>query len=103
MKIAILPGDGIGPEVTAEAVAVLEPLAAQELTKTISLESKKEQRVDWRVKAAKEGTAVVRMKAITDADSDEAADVDGVMAEIKAALEEQEARLERLREEQEPD
>ena len=50
--------------------ACLEPLAAQELTKTISLESKKEQRVDWRVKAAKEGTAVVRMKAITDSDSD---------------------------------
>ncbi len=36
-------------------------------------------------------------------DSDEAADVDAVMAEIKAALEEQEARLQRLREEQEPD
>ncbi len=50
--------------------ACLEPLAGQELTKTISLESKMEQRVDWRVKAAKEGTAVVRMKAITDADSD---------------------------------
>jgi uncharacterized protein YfaS (alpha-2-macroglobulin family) len=48
----------------------LESLAGQELTKTISLESKKEQRVDWRVKAAKEGTAVVRMKAITDSDSD---------------------------------
>ncbi len=27
MKIAVLPGDGIGPEVTAEAVAVLECLA----------------------------------------------------------------------------
>ena len=50
--------------------ACLEALAGQELTKTISLESKGEQRVDWRVKAAKEGTAVVRMKAITDADSD---------------------------------
>lgn len=50
--------------------ACLEALAGQELTKTISLESKAEQRVDWRVKAAKEGTAVVRMKAITDADSD---------------------------------
>ncbi|MFN0129257.1 MAG: alpha-2-macroglobulin family protein [Verrucomicrobiales bacterium] len=50
--------------------ACLEPLTGQELTKMISLESKKEQRVDWRVKAAKEGTAVVRMKAITDSDSD---------------------------------
>ncbi|MDC8754673.1 3-isopropylmalate dehydrogenase [Erythrobacter sp. sf7] len=27
MKIAVLPGDGIGPEVTAEAVAVLEAMA----------------------------------------------------------------------------
>ncbi len=48
----------------------LEAMPGQELTKTISLESKKEQRVDWRVKAAKEGTAIVRMKAVTDADSD---------------------------------
>ena len=32
MKIAILPGDGIGPEVTAEAVAVLECLALPGLT-----------------------------------------------------------------------
>ena len=48
----------------------LETMAGQELTKTISLDSGKEQRVDWRVKAAREGTAVVRMKAITDSDSD---------------------------------
>ena len=32
MKIAILPGDGIGPEVTREAVAVLESLALPGLT-----------------------------------------------------------------------
>ncbi len=32
MKIAVLPGDGIGPEVTAEAVAVLESLALPGLT-----------------------------------------------------------------------
>lgn len=32
MKIAVLPGDGIGPEVTAEAVAVLEALALRGLT-----------------------------------------------------------------------
>lgn len=32
MKIAVLPGDGIGPEVTREAVAVLESLALPELT-----------------------------------------------------------------------
>lgn len=32
MKIAVLPGDGIGPEVTAEAVVVLESLALPGLT-----------------------------------------------------------------------
>jgi len=32
MKIAVLPGDGIGPEVTAEAVAVLEALGLPGLT-----------------------------------------------------------------------
>ena len=32
MKIAVLPGDGIGPEVTREAVAVLEALALPGLT-----------------------------------------------------------------------
>jgi 3-isopropylmalate dehydrogenase len=32
MKIAVLPGDGIGPEVTAEAVAVLEAMALPGLT-----------------------------------------------------------------------
>ena len=32
MKIAVLPGDGIGPEVTAEAVAVLEALSLPGLT-----------------------------------------------------------------------
>jgi alpha-2-macroglobulin len=48
----------------------LEAIAGQELTRTISLDSGKEQRVDWRVKAVKEGTAVVRMQAITDTDSD---------------------------------
>ena len=32
MKITVLPGDGIGPEVTAEAVAVLEALGSPGLT-----------------------------------------------------------------------
>ncbi|TAD72550.1 MAG: 3-isopropylmalate dehydrogenase [Sphingomonadales bacterium] len=32
MKIAVLPGDGIGPEVTGEAIAVLESLALPGLT-----------------------------------------------------------------------
>jgi len=31
MKIAVLPGDGIGPEITAQAVRVLEALAADGL------------------------------------------------------------------------
>ncbi len=48
----------------------LEVMPGQELTRTIALDSQKEQRVDWRVKAVREGTAVVRMKAITDKDSD---------------------------------
>ncbi len=48
----------------------LEPVANQQLTKTITLDTQKEERVDWRVKAVKEGTAIVRMKAVTDTDSD---------------------------------
>ncbi len=48
----------------------LEPLANQEAVRKITLESTGEQRVDWRVKAVREGTAVVRMKAVTDVDSD---------------------------------
>ncbi|MDC0887063.1 isocitrate/isopropylmalate family dehydrogenase, partial [Altererythrobacter sp.] len=32
MKIAVLPGDGIGPEVTAEAVRVLEAIRLPHLT-----------------------------------------------------------------------
>lgn len=48
----------------------LEAMAGQELKRVIKLESQKEQRVDWRVKAVHEGTAIVRMKAITDTDSD---------------------------------
>lgn len=50
--------------------ACLEALPGQSMSQAISLESQKEQRVDWRVKVAREGTAVVRMKAITDGDSD---------------------------------
>lgn len=46
----------------------LEPLGPSETT--ITLASHGEQRVDWRVKVVKEGTAVVRMLALTDTESD---------------------------------
>ncbi|WP_197490697.1 alpha-2-macroglobulin family protein [Planctomyces sp. SH-PL62] len=49
---------------------VLEPLA--ETSKTIELAAGGEARVDWRVKVAHEGQAVVRMKALADSDSDAA-------------------------------
>ena len=48
----------------------LEPMANQVMEQTITLDSMKEKRVDWRVKALREGTAVVRMKAVTDGESD---------------------------------
>jgi len=46
----------------------LKPL--EESTRTIEIEAGGEQRVDWRVKAVKEGEAVVRMKGLTDEESD---------------------------------
>jgi uncharacterized protein YfaS (alpha-2-macroglobulin family) len=39
-------------------------------TQQVSIPAGGEQRVDWRVKVVNEGTAVVRMKAVTDEDSD---------------------------------
>lgn len=48
----------------------LEALPGQSLEQSFSLESMKEKRVDCRVKVVKEGTAVVRMKAVTDGDGD---------------------------------
>lgn len=50
--------------------SVLEPMA--ETSKTIELAAGGEARVDWRVKVAHEGEAVVRMKAVADSDSDAA-------------------------------
>lgn len=50
--------------------ACLEAIDGQKLAKTVTLTSQGEQRIDWRVKAAREGTAVVRMKAVADTDSD---------------------------------
>jgi hypothetical protein len=46
----------------------LEPM--DELTRTVKVPADGETRVDWRVKVVQEGTAVVRMKALTDEESD---------------------------------
>ncbi len=47
---------------------LLQPMA--ELTRTVEISAGGEQRVDWRVKVIEEGEAVVRMKALTDEESD---------------------------------
>ena len=44
--------------------------AMGQLTQSVAVAANGEQRVDWRVKVQKEGTAVVRMKALTDEESD---------------------------------
>ena len=46
----------------------LEPMG--ETTKTVEIAAQGEERVDWRVKVVKEGEAVIRMKALTDEESD---------------------------------
>lgn len=46
----------------------LEPL--DDLERVVMIDAGGEQRVDWRVKVVKEGTATVRMKALTDEESD---------------------------------
>jgi uncharacterized protein YfaS (alpha-2-macroglobulin family) len=46
----------------------LEPL--DDLSRSVQIAAGNEKRVDWRVKAVHEGTAIVRMKAVTDEDSD---------------------------------
>lgn len=46
----------------------LQPL--NELTQTVEIAANGEQRVDWRVKAVRPGFAVIRMKALTDEESD---------------------------------
>jgi len=48
--------------------AILKPL--DEVTRTIEVPAGGEKRVDWRVSVAAEGQAVVRMKALTDEESD---------------------------------
>jgi len=49
--------------------AVLAPMA-QDAAQTVTVEPNGEKRVDWRVKVAQTGEAVVRMKALTDEESD---------------------------------
>ena len=48
--------------------SVLEPMV--ETTRIVDVEAGSERRVDWRVKVAHEGQAVIRMKALTDEESD---------------------------------
>ena len=50
--------------------SVLEPLGA--ISKSVEISAASEHRVDWRVKVAHEGQAVIRMKALTDEESDAA-------------------------------
>ncbi|WP_145223419.1 alpha-2-macroglobulin family protein [Gimesia alba] len=46
----------------------LQPL--DEMTQTVEIDANGEQRIDWRVKAVRAGFAVIRMKALTDEESD---------------------------------
>ena len=48
----------------------LAPIEQGKLTRTVEIEPEHEARVDWRVKVNDEGEAVVRMKALTDEESD---------------------------------
>ena len=50
--------------------SVLQPLG--ETVRTVEIAAGSEHRVDWRVKVAHEGQAVIRMKALTDEESDAA-------------------------------
>lgn len=50
--------------------SVLQPL--DETARSVEIAAASEQRVDWRVKVAHEGQAVIRMKALTDEESDAA-------------------------------
>ncbi|MCA9226714.1 MAG: alpha-2-macroglobulin, partial [Planctomycetales bacterium] len=49
---------------------LLQPIDGTELTVQVNVPADGEQRVDWRVKVVEEGTAIVRMKALTDEESD---------------------------------
>jgi uncharacterized protein YfaS (alpha-2-macroglobulin family) len=52
--------------------SVLQPMTETVMAQTIEIAAGSEHRVDWRVKVAHEGQAVIRMKALTDEESDAA-------------------------------
>ena len=52
--------------------SVLQPLSETAMTQTVAIAPGAEHRVNWRVKVAHEGQAVIRMKALTDEESDAA-------------------------------
>ncbi len=49
---------------------VLEPMTRDKLVQVVTIPAGGEKRVDWRVKVIDEGTAIVRMKGVTDEESD---------------------------------
>src|SRR6185312_169263 len=52
--------------------SVLQPMSETAMAQTVEIAAGSESRVDWRVKVAHEGQAVIRMKALTDEESDAA-------------------------------
>ena len=52
--------------------SVIQPMSETALAQTVEIAAGSEHRVDWRVKVAHAGEAVIRMKAITDEESDAA-------------------------------
>jgi uncharacterized protein YfaS (alpha-2-macroglobulin family) len=52
--------------------SVLQPLSETTMAQTVEIAAGSEHRVDWRVKVAHEGQAIIRMKALTDQESDAA-------------------------------
>ena len=51
---------------------MLQPLSETAISRTVAIAAGSEHRVNWRVKVAHEGQAVIRMKALTDEESDAA-------------------------------
>jgi uncharacterized protein YfaS (alpha-2-macroglobulin family) len=62
--------EGATLQPTRERIDPVDPNRIQLTPQLITVEANGEQRVDWRVTAVREGTALVRMKAITDEESD---------------------------------
>jgi hypothetical protein len=48
----------------------LVPMSGEAIERTVAIPAKGEKRVDWRVKARREGEAIVRMRAAADTDAD---------------------------------